>query len=117
MLANQHISNTENIFSFKKSIVSNYTFFDGKSEFEVVNNYSDWLSSTDYLDYSKSFVNIGNTKIHLFGESRKALNSSNFNRSVLMRLAHLFDLKSEVTDKECKIYHEKYRYDNYYLVS
>jgi hypothetical protein len=86
----------QNIVNNKKH--TSYTFFDGLKIHSVINQYNDWLSSTDYSVWSNSYVEVGNKRINIIKENVKTLSTfSHFNKEKLELLAkqHELEIKEE----------------------
>jgi hypothetical protein len=75
-------------------IIYNYTFFDGVKLHQVVNQYDDWLSSTDSSVWSNSYIEVQDKKIYIIKENVKALSTFRyFNKEELESLAEKYILK------------------------
>ena len=71
-----------------------YIFFDGKKLNNVVNQYDDWLTSTDYSLWSESYVEIQNKRIYIIKENVKVLSTFRyFDKKELELLAKTYNLK------------------------
>jgi hypothetical protein len=71
-----------------------YIFFDGLKSHQVINQYDDWLSSTDYSVWSNSYVEIQNKKIYIIKENVKVLSTFRyFDKTELELLAKKYNLK------------------------
>jgi len=72
----------------------NYIFFDGVKSHQVINNYDDWLSSTDYANWSNSYVEIGTKRINIIKENVKVLSTFRyFDKTELEKLAKKYNFK------------------------
>lgn len=96
--------------------INNYTFFDGIKEKEVNVSYDDWLSSTEFSVYSKSFVQVGTDIINLFQKNTKKIEDFyTKDKELFNQLNESLHYTVEEKDKNnYKIYHNKHRYDSYY---
>ena len=71
-----------------------YTFFDGLKSHQVINQYDDWLTSTDYSLWSNSYVEIQNKRINIIKENVKVLSTFRyFDKTELELLANKYKLK------------------------
>ena len=71
-----------------------YIFFDGLKSHQVINQYDDWLSSTDYSVWSNSYVEIQNKRIYIIKENVKILSTFKyFDKTELELLAKKYNLK------------------------
>lgn len=71
-----------------------YTFFDGLKSHQVINQFNDWLSSTDYSLWSESYVEIQNKRIYIIKENVKVLSTFRyFDKTELELLAQKYNLK------------------------
>ncbi|QKJ63446.1 hypothetical protein [Flavobacterium sp. M31R6] len=71
-----------------------YTFFDGLKSHHVINQYDDWLSSTDYSIWSNSYVEILNKRIYIIKENVKVLSTFRyFDKEGLELISKKYDLK------------------------
>lgn len=88
-LSSYDIELTQNI---KKNIV--YSFFDGIKSHQIINQYDNWLSSTDYEIWCNSYVEINKNRIYIIKENVKVLSTfSHFNKEALELLAKKYDLQ------------------------
>ena len=71
--------------------ISNYIFFDGVNQYNVFEKYDNWLTSLNYDDYSKSYVEVNNVKIYLF-DLYEELTSDNFKIEKLEEISSKYDL-------------------------
>jgi len=77
-----------------EEITFNYTFFDGLKSHQVINQYDNWLSSTDYSVWSNSYVEVGKKRINNIKENVKTLSTfSHFNKEKLELLAKQYELE------------------------
>lgn len=71
-----------------------YIFFDGLKSHQVINQYDDWLTSTDYSLWSNSYVEIQNKRIYIIKENVKVLSTFRyFDKTELDLLAKKYNLK------------------------
>jgi hypothetical protein len=71
-----------------------YIFFDGLKSHQVINQYDDWLSSTDYSVWSNSYVEIQNKRIYIIKENVKILSTFRyFDKTELGLLAKKYNIK------------------------
>ncbi|MFL1894051.1 hypothetical protein ACJRPK_00010 [Aquimarina sp. 2-A2] len=114
-LINSSSSNLENTIRRKKL----YKFYDGLKTFNIDKTYDNWLSSTDFKVYSKSYIEYDNNKIELFSErTRKIDRNSTIAKETLEYVAEQFGFGFVFNNKgEFSFYHEKHKYDTYYLAS
>ena len=71
-----------------------YIFFDGLKSDQVINQYDDWLTSTDYSLWSNSYVEIQNKRIYIIKENVKVLSTFRyFDKTELDLLAKKYNLK------------------------
>ncbi|MFL1897212.1 hypothetical protein ACJRPK_16030 [Aquimarina sp. 2-A2] len=112
-LVNSTSSNLENTIRRKKL----YKFYDGLKTFNIDKTYDNWLSSTDFKVYSKSYIEYDNNKIELFSKQTKKIDrNSTIAKETLEYVAEQFGFVFNNKD-EFSFYNEKYKYDTYYLVS
>ncbi|TDO72751.1 hypothetical protein EV143_10756 [Flavobacterium chryseum] len=73
---------------------ASYTFFDGLKLHQVLNQYDDWLSTTDYSLWSNSYIEIQNKKIYIIIENVKVLSTFRyFDKTELEGLAKKYNFK------------------------
>jgi hypothetical protein len=72
----------------------NYIFFDGLKSHPVINQYDDWLTSTDFSVWSNSYVEIQNKRIYIIKENVKVLSTFRyFDKIELELLANKYNFK------------------------
>ncbi|MCC9064164.1 hypothetical protein [Flavobacterium piscisymbiosum] len=71
-----------------------YTFFDGLKLHNVINEYDNWLSSTDYSVWNNSYIEIQNKRIYIIKENVKVLSTFRyFDKIELEKLATKYNFK------------------------
>ncbi|MCD0469148.1 hypothetical protein [Flavobacterium sp. JAS] len=71
-----------------------YIFFDGLKSHQVINQYDDWLSSTDYSIWSNSYIEVQNKRIYIIKENVKVLSTFRyFDKIELELLAKKYNVK------------------------
>jgi hypothetical protein len=87
-------SNLENRLTSGNNKVSSFVLFDGMKSHNVINQYDDWLSSTDYSIWSNSYVEILNKRIYIIKENVKVLSTFRyFGKEELELISKKYDLK------------------------
>lgn len=98
--------------------MSGYVFFDGVKEKNVSKSYDDWLSTSDFQIYTKSYVKVNSEVIYLFGENRQKMEGFyQKNKKIFYKLNEKLNfLVEESGSEENKIFSKKYKHDDYYVL-
>ncbi len=98
--------------------IKKYIFFDGEENFQVINSYDDWLSSSEYRIYTQSYIKVGNDIINLFGPNRKKIHDFFVNNLDLFNeLNRELSFVIEVNENNKQIiYDGKNRFETYYVI-
>ena len=97
--------------------VKEYTFFDGVNQYNVTDNYDNWLSSCEFSVYSQSYVKINVDEINLFGPQTKKIEVFYIqNKELFEDLNKKLNFLIEEKEVNCyAIYNSKKKYEDYYI--
>ena len=73
--------------------IFNYTFFDGSKLYQVINQYFDWISSSDDTVWSNAYVEVNTKRIYIIKENVKVLSTFKFySKDALESLSSKYNL-------------------------